>query len=173
MSFPIFRGARDHAFSRAVAVATVVVLLLVSSNGRAQAPNHPPTAAADSTAVIAVIDRYHEALARGDSVLALSLLASDAVILESGALETREEYRGHHLPGDIAFARAVQRERGPIGVTVRGDVAWTSTLTRTRGEYKGRAIDSAGAELIVLSREPDGWKIRAIHWSSRPKRAAS
>lgn len=125
----------------------------------------------DSAAVLAVVERYHDALARGDSTTALSLLARDAVILESGGFETRAEYRSHHLPGDIAFARAVRRERGPIRVTIQGDVAWVSSTSTSRGEYRGRTVNSAGAELMVLSRGPDGWWIRAIHWSSRALRA--
>jgi hypothetical protein len=48
---------------------------------------------------------------------------------------------------------------------VRGDVAWASSLTSVEGELRGRAINSVSAELMVLSREDDGWKIRAIHWS--------
>lgn len=129
-----------------------------------------PAQGSDSAAVVAVIDSYHRALATGDSVAALALLAADAVILESGGVETREEYRGHHLPGDIGFARAVPSKRGAVLVVVRGDAAWASSTSTTQGEYRGRQINSSGAELVVLSRETDGWKIRAIHWSSRTRK---
>src|SRR5690606_3190084 len=81
----------------------------------------------------------------------------------------REEYISHHLPSDIAFARAVQSERRPIRVTVRGDVAWAVSSSSTRGEFRGRQVDSVGAELMVLVRTPEGWKISAIHWSSRAR----
>ena len=123
----------------------------------------------DSADVADVVARYHGALASGDSAAALALLASDAIVLESGGKETREEYRAHHLPADIGFARAVPSQRTDVKVTVRGDVAWTSSTSTATGEYRGRQIDSRGAELMVLSREPDGWKIRAIHWSSRSR----
>ena len=124
----------------------------------------------DSAAVVTVVERYHRSLESADSAGALLLLTSDAVILESGGIETREEYRSHHLPADIAFARAVKSERGPIRVVVRGDVAWATSTSETRGEFRGRAINSVGAELMVLTRMPDGWKINAIHWSSRSRR---
>ncbi len=130
-----------------------------------------PAAASDSAEVAAVVDRYHRALAAADSATALSLLAPDAMILESGGLETRAEYRGHHLPGDIEFARAVRSERGPVRVTVRGDVAWAVSTSTTQGEFRGRQINSAGAELMVLTRTPEGWRISAIHWSSRNRRS--
>jgi ketosteroid isomerase-like protein len=127
----------------------------------------------DSAAVAAAVNRYHEALSTGDSVAAMALLAPDAMILESGGQETREEYRGHHLPGDIAFARAVRSERSPMRVRVHGDVAWATSTSVTQGTYNGRAINSTGAELMVLVRTAEGWKISAIHWSSRARRTTT
>lgn len=124
----------------------------------------------DSAAVARTVTRFHEALASGDSTAALALLAPDVTILESGGVETREQYRGHHLPGDIGFARAVKSVRGPIQVRVRGEVAWATSSSTTRGEYRGRAVDSAGAELMVLTRDGADWRISAIHWSSRTRR---
>lgn len=144
-------------------------VFVVDPGGRNRAGDEAPTVS-DSAAVVAVVERYHQALAHADTATALSLLAPDAVIMESGGVETLAEYRSHHLPGDIAFARAVRRERGPVRVAMRGDVAWVSSTSTTRGEYRGRTVNSAGAELMVLSRETDGWRIRAVHWSSRALR---
>lgn len=124
-------------------------------------------AADDSAEVAATVARYHEALARGDSATALALLAPHATILESGGTETVAQYRGHHLPSDIEFARAVPSVRSATRVTVRGDVAWAVSTSVTEGQFRGRAVNSAGAELMVLERAPGGWRIVAIHWSSR------
>lgn len=124
----------------------------------------------DSSEVARTVRRFHEALQAGDSAAALSLLAPDVTILESGGAETRAEYRAHHLAGDIAFARAVRSVPGPMLVTVRGDVAWASSTSSTRGKYRERAINSANAELMVLVRGSEGWRIAAIHWSSRAGR---
>lgn len=122
---------------------------------------------ADSAAVARTVERFHRALAEGDSAAALAMLAPDATILESGGVESLPEYRAHHLLADIEFARAVQAERSPIRVTIRGDAAWATSTTSTRGEFKGRPVDSTGAELMVLTRMPGGWRIAAVHWSSR------
>jgi ketosteroid isomerase-like protein len=122
---------------------------------------------ADSTAVAAVVERFHAALASGDSATVLALLAPEARILESGGVETRAEYSSHHLPADMAFASAVARERGPVEVTVNGDVAWAVSTSRSQGTYRDRPVDSRGAELVVLTREDGGWRIQAVHWSSR------
>ena len=127
-------------------------------------------APSDSSEVAAIVERYHAALAAGDSAAALALLADDVVILESGGRESRDDYRAHHLAADIAFARAVLSQRGPMTVRVRGDVAWVTGTSTTQGEYRGRPVNSTGAELMVLSREASGWRIRAIHWSSRSRR---
>jgi ketosteroid isomerase-like protein len=55
---------------------------------------------------------------------------------------------------------------------VRGDAAWVSSTSTTTGEYRGRQVNSSGAELMVLARTPQGWRIAAIHWSSRTRRPA-
>ena len=128
---------------------------------------------ADSVEVVRVVDAFQNALAGGDSAAALSLLAPDAVILESGGMETRAEYRSHHLPSDIAFARAVKSIRSPLRVTVAGSTAWTVGTSTSRGEFNGRAINSMGAESMVLAKESAGWRIRSIHWSSRNRRPPS
>lgn len=124
----------------------------------------------DSADVAAVVDRFHAALVEGDSVTVADLLSEDAIILESGRVETREHYLGGHLHGDIAFARAVPRERGPIRVTLEGDAAWATSTSTARGEYRERPVNSAGAELMVFRRVDGEWRIAAIHWSSRTLR---
>ncbi len=121
--------------------------------------------------VVAAVDAFHSALAAGDSTAALDLLSDDVVILESGGLETKEHYRSGHLAGDMRFARAVPRERGNIHVRIAGDVAWAWSTNVARGRIGEREIDSQGAELVVLRREGGTWKIEAIHWSSRQRRA--
>jgi ketosteroid isomerase-like protein len=114
----------------------------------------------------AVVESYYGALASGDAAAAEALLAPDAVVLESGYAETRAEYVAHHLAADIEFARAIAQQRDGMRVVTEGDVAWVSATSRADGEFRGKAVKSAGAELIVLSRAEGRWRIRAIHWSS-------
>jgi ketosteroid isomerase-like protein len=123
----------------------------------------------DSAAVAATVARFHNAVQAGDSTAVRGLLADDALILESGDIETRQEYRSHHLPGDIAFLKAVRSEPGKLRVRVEGDAAWAASTSAMKGEYRGKAVDIASAELMGLTRAPAGWRIRAIHWSSRPR----
>ena len=144
--------------------ATLVFNVSVGTGGSGSA------AAGDSSDIVGLVQRFDALMAAGDSAALLTMLADDLVVLESGGLETRAEFRAHHLPADIAFARAVKGQQGPITVRVMGDVAWASSTTTVEGEMRGRAINSVSAELMVFSREGGGWKIRAIHWSSRARR---
>ena len=121
----------------------------------------------DSTAILATVSAFHAALASGDSVAALALLAPDAVILEAGELETRAEYAAHHLAADMEFSRTVPSQRLATLLHQDGSVAWVATTSTARGTFRDRPIASQGAELMVLSRTEAGWRIRAIHWSSR------
>jgi ketosteroid isomerase-like protein len=121
----------------------------------------------DSIAVSEAVRQFHDALTRGDSAAALALLADDAVVLEAGGIESRAEYRAHHLPADIQFATAVPAKAGPLQVVLAGAVAWVTSTSEVAGTFEGRAINSVGAELAVLTRTAKGWQIRAVHWSSR------
>jgi ketosteroid isomerase-like protein len=144
--------------------------LVFSAFFAVNAVNAQTTMSADSAAAAKTVDDYHAALSSGDSAKALSLLAPDAVILESGGIETRAEYRSHHLAGDIAFAKTVKSERSPVVVKVNGNVAWTSSKSISQGTFNGRAINTSGAESMILIKGPDGWRIQTIHWSSRTRR---
>lgn len=151
-----------------IGLTLIALLATLSSTALAQHEGHGATG--DSAAVAAAVAKYHEALAAGDSTGALALLDDDAVILETGGVETRAEYRSHHLPGDINFARSARSQRGPIHVRIRGDVAWTTSTSTTQREVNGNPMTSTLAELMVLVRTPGGWKISAIHWSSGNRR---
>jgi ketosteroid isomerase-like protein len=149
---------------RAFACALLASLLVLQS-----ASAGDPAASAEPAAAVAA---YYAALSAGDAAAAEALLAPDAIVLESGFVESRAEYLAHHLSADIEFARAVAQTRSGERVIVDGDVAWVSASTRAEGELRGRSVRSAGAELIVLARNADGWRIRAIHWSSHPLKEA-
>lgn len=160
---------KSWAGARAAAVAALVALALQPAASVAQPGPSPRAAAPDSAAIAAAAEAFHAALAAGDSVAALGLLADDAVVLEGGELETRAQYAAHHLAADIAFTRGLGGTRTVTGVRQVGDAAWLWATTACRGAWNGRDIDSVGAELLVLAREGDRWRLRAIHWSSRKR----
>ena len=116
--------------------------------------------------IAATVDAFHDALTKGDRAAVMALLAPDAQILEGGHAESREEYEKGHLAADIEFAQAVQSKRENVVARQEGSAGWVTSSSRVSGNFKGRDVNSAGAELIVLTKTPDGWRIRAIHWSS-------
>lgn len=126
----------------------------------------------DSTAVIAAIDAFHAALRAGDSTRVVSLLAPDAMIIEAGTIETRAEYVSGHLAADIKASRGTPGDRTVVAVTVIGNAAFVTarTVTSTTGA-QGTTPVSELAELMVVAKSDGVWKVRAIHWSSRRRRA--
>lgn len=150
-------------------------LLMFSSSGCARAQGGeqatPPPSAVDVAGITAVVEGFHRALDRGDGAAAMALLAPDALVIESGTVQTREEYAHEHLDEDIAFAKSAPSTRSALKILQEGMVAWISSTTEIRGSYKGRQINSAGAELMVVTQTSAGWRIRAIHWSDHPVRA--
>ncbi|MEP6956503.1 MAG: nuclear transport factor 2 family protein [Chthoniobacterales bacterium] len=124
--------------------------------------------APDREAIATAVSAFHSALAKGDRAAVIGVLAPDAQILEAGYRQTREEYAGEHLASDIAFAKDVPSTREALIVRQEGSVAWTTVTSRSTGKFNGRDIDSDNAELMVLTKTADGWRIRSIHWSGQP-----
>lgn len=164
----------DHV-SHVPSLAVIAYLCLIQYPRPAKAFEASVTrervTASDSADVVATAEKFHAALAAGDSMAALALLAQDALILEGGAIETRGDYRAHHLLADIEFARAVRTDRSITRAVVQGDAAWIVATSTTQGTMNGRQINSVGAELMVLRRVGAGWQITTVHWSSRNRRA--
>lgn len=144
---------------RRFAVLPLLLMPLVAC-----APAAGPEAEAEVTAVL---DTFYGAMKTGDTTTAMSVIAPDAVFLESGRLETRAEYETNHLPADIAFEKQVDGKRGPLRITVQDDTAWVIAMTEFVGTFDGSPVDFESAQLAVLTRETGDWRIRSIHWSSR------
>jgi ketosteroid isomerase-like protein len=136
------------------------------------APIAAQTPSAATAAVQKVVDAFHAGLKAGDTARVMTLLAPDVLLLEAGGIETRAEYELNHLPADVEFEKSVTTSFKPYRVTVVGDAAWAVNTNEYRGTFRDRPVDSVGVELMVLSREPAGWLIRAIHWSSRARKPA-
>jgi len=129
----------------------------------------PVAAQTPSADVQKVVDTFHAGLKAGDTAGVMALLAPDVLLLEAGGIETRAEYESKHLPADVEFEKAVTTSFKPYRVTVVGDAAWAVNTSEYKGTFKDRPVDSVGVELMVLSKDAAGWKIRAIHWSGRSR----
>ena len=142
----------------------IAALFLIAVPAFAQEPD---AEAEESPAIRSVVQGFKAALAAGDSTAALGYLHADLVVYEGGHAETLAEYRAGHLAADMEFAAAVETEAVTQGLVVRPGMAlWVSEM-ETKGEFRGRAIDSQGTETIVLLPTDAGWKILHVHWSTR------
>ena len=148
-------------------IAACIAVILTTS-ARVAAQESGPDATGFKAAVQAV-EQFHAALSGGDSLTVAGLLTDDARILESGGAETKDEYLRHHFHNDAAFLAAMTSEPKTNEVFGKKDVAWVTSTSRLHGTYHKLEIDLNSAELMVLRRTDDGWRIAAIHWSSRSK----
>jgi ketosteroid isomerase-like protein len=156
---------------------SVICLLLAVSAPASAHPGHahgPAPAAAPAPAPVALdalgtANAFSTALTKGDKATALSLLAENVVIYESGGQESsRDEYAARHLPLDMAFLagmkiQVLDRKQGGDG-----DVVWVITRSRFTGSHKGKAVDLYSTETLVLQHSAQGWRIVHVHWSSQP-----
>lgn len=111
---------------------------------------------------------FHAALASGDRAKAAGLLAPGVVIYEAGYVErSRDEYAGHHLGSDIAFAQGATRKVLRQTERIDGQTAVILEETETAAVVHGQPARILGTGTAVLERKGEGWSIVHLHWSSR------
>lgn len=157
--------------SLSVRGAAIAVSLALAPPGWAK----PPAAVVGSGDVLpgsarsaaSTVDAFHAALRRGDSAAALALVVEEALVFEEGRAErSKAEYAAHHAAADAAFSKAVPSVRSRRTGHAAGDLAWIASESRTKGNFKGRAVDRIMVETMVLRRTAGAWRIVHIHWSS-------
>ncbi len=126
----------------------------------------------DAAEISGIAEQFHNALSAGQPDKVIALLQPDALIVEGGTVQTRAEYKAEHLGEDIAYVRAVPGKQVSVVVRQEGDVAWVTSTFRVTGKFHDQAVDSLAAETMILHRTAEGWRIRAIHWSSQKASAS-
>ena len=139
--------------------------------GMAALPASAQVATGSEGEVLKVVNAFHGEMKKGNAAAVAQLLAPDVLLLEAGRIETRAQYEKDHLPADIEFEKVVTTTFVPYRVTVVGNAAWAVNSSEYKGVFRERPVDSLGVELMVLTNDGSGWRIRAIHWSSRPRSA--
>jgi hypothetical protein len=130
-------------------------LLGASTNGWAASPKE-------------TVEAFHGALASGDRATAASLLAPGVTIYEAGYVErSRDEYAGHHLGGDIEFAKSSTRKVLKQTERIDGKTAVVWEETETTGSSRGQPVHIFGTGTAVLEKNGENWSIVHVHWSSR------
>lgn len=161
----ISRPSRTWWLMRALPIAMLSAIAITGSAAQSGSISAPVARAALPAAK--VVDAFHRALSAGDTKAALSHLAEEALIFESGGVERgKQEYASHHLAADAAFSQAVPSKVTRRVGHVAGTTAWIASEGRTTGTFRSKAVDLKTVETMVLRRTGANWRIVHIHWSS-------
>ena len=127
-----------------------------------------------ATTPTAVARAYFEAMEQKDLDAAEALFAEPSSIFESGGVEGGwENYRAHHIGAELDAFTTFKTSLGKAEEELSADrsmamVAWPIEYHIVLND--GREIDSKGTVTFVLLHQAGGFKIRHMHWSSRPKK---
>jgi uncharacterized protein (TIGR02246 family) len=155
---------------RAAAFAVLLLAAVpgpLSAHGKPAAAPAPAPVAPRDRAAVAVVDAFHNAVAVKDLAAAAALLAEDVKVYEHGGVErSKAQYVAEHLPAD---AEAVQGTTDTIVSrfsATDGPLAYVITDGRTTSTRDGKTTERKTTETMILRRDPAGWRIVHIHWSS-------
>ena len=133
-------------------------------------PNAPMTALQHPAENI--VNEFHAAMRRGDSQAMGRLMADDVIIAEGGGSERGfAEYASHHMGSDIAFMAATNTTLMSRDTIISETQVTVFSESEIRGHYKGKEINLAMTESMVLGMTQDSWRIAHVHWSSSPIQA--
>lgn len=119
-----------------------------------------------------VVDDFHQALSQSDSALALSLLARDVVVFESGQSDpTRDTYASAHLPADMNVAAQTQWSLVSRLAGGAGEERWVLSAYQVKGRVDGVSMNRVYLETAMLREVGGAFRIIHLHWSSTPDRA--
>ena len=120
--------------------------------------------------VVNQVDTFNKALASADFDRVKSLMAPEAIILESGGVErSRDEYLGHHAKSDASFLAGAHVNVLSRTARINGDLAWVATESEVHAAKGNKPLTLLSTETMILGKRAGDWRIVHIHWSSRPK----
>lgn len=120
--------------------------------------------------VVAVVERFGQALAAGDLKAVETLLDADVLILETGGAErSRAEYLAHHAISDAQFLKGTHSQLNRRRARIAGDLAWVGSESELHASKDGKPLTLLSTETMVLKQTGADWRIIHIHWSSRPQ----
>ncbi|MCA8833324.1 YybH family protein [Hymenobacter pini] len=162
------------------ALAALPALLLLSAAAARAQTSLASGAAADETAVKAVLARYQQAIQRLDTTGTHRLFTTDSQVFESGGVEgSYRHYAAHHLAPELDEFSAFTFSDYQPAVQVDGRYAfatetYTYTIVLKKGPQDKQAkppIVRRGVATSVLRKNAAGqWQILSTHTSARTPR---
>ncbi len=115
-----------------------------------------------------VAEAFHKAIAASDEAAVEKLLSTDVLILEGGhAQKSRTDYMASHMKADMAFIPHMERAVLDRKVASDGDLAWVTTFSTMKGNFRDRDYDFASREMLVMKRVDGAWQITLVHWADK------
>ncbi len=123
-----------------------------------------PALGGDRADPVGTANAFRRALEGGNDRGAMSLMAPELLLYESGEQnQSRSDYAAHHMKADMAFLANARVTVLDQKTSAHGALAWVATRSR----IATRDGDMISTETMVLRRKKAGWRIVHIHWSSR------
>lgn len=147
-----------------VLLFTLVLGGAASASGQAAAPALAPNRAADSAAVLAVVQRVFDAMRSRDSALLRTAFAEDARLFTPAMRDGAPMVRAEPISG---FIEAVGQpsdstwDERLYGTELRLD-GGLATVWTEYDFYLGSRFLHCGVDAFQLARYPDGWKITTL-----------
>ncbi len=150
-------------------ISAVLMSGLYGIPALAQEASHPPM-----EGPVAVASAYLDAMESSDLDRAENLFSVTSSVFESGGVEgSWQDYRQHHIGPELdQIVTFVLTRSDPESQTSEDGtmsfVAWPIAYKIELAD--GRLVNSRGTVSFVLVREAEHYRIRHLHWSSRPER---
>ncbi len=143
------------------------LLLFMSSSGVFAQPNG--TGEVQDSSYIQTLDKFRKAIISGDRVLAGKELTQNAYIMQAGERATRDQFIYKHIIPECEYVYSVNQKVEERIVRQMRDVAWISSIYLVTVTHEdGNSISRKLAELAILKKRNEQWKIDMIHWSNCP-----
>ena len=150
-------------------ISAVLIAGLCGMPILAQEANHPPM-----EGPVAVAAAYLDAMESSNLDRAEELFSEASSVFESGGVEgSWQDYRQHHIGPELdqIVTFVVTRSDPESQTSEDGTMSFVAWPIEYRIELAdGRLVNSRGTVSFVLVREVGHYRIRHLHWSSRPKR---
>jgi len=121
---------------------------------------------------VGVAQAYFEAMDQSDLDAAEALFAESSSVFESGGVQgSWQRYREHHIGPELDEIKSFETTLGEPegGESADGSMAFVAWPIEYHIELgNGQLIDSKGTVTFVLVKESGKYRIRHLHWSSRP-----
>ncbi|MEW6322002.1 MAG: DUF1775 domain-containing protein [Acidobacteriota bacterium] len=127
----------------------------------------------DVAEITRLIERYDAAFNAKNLDALAAFYHPDVTIYEGGGINNGwADYRDHHLGPELKAFENLQFGHSNVKVTLLpgGTTAYVAARYMLKTKMGTREIDAVGLATMIFYKDPEGWRIRHSHTSSRARR---